>query len=925
MSNSGKTLYLLDAYALIYRAYYAFIRSPRVNSSGLNTSAIYGFTNSLIDVLQNHNPTHIAVSFDMPGKVFRNDHFPEYKANREETPEDIRIAVPFIRQIVEAFNIPILELEGYEADDVIGTVATQAEKEGFEVFMVTPDKDFGQLVSENIKIMRPARNGNTTEIWGVAEVQEKFGVEHPKQVIDILGMWGDSVDNIPGIPGIGEKTAKKLLAEYGSVEGVIENVESLKGKMKENVINFAEQGLLSKQLATIICDAPIDVNFDDLIVEEPDKDRLRELFAVLEFRSISQRILGEKIGATAGDQMDLFAGQGGTAASIETLPMTDFDPDHVKYNLIETKDKRTTFIRELLKQTAVSFDTETTSVDANDCELVGIAFSWKPGEAYYIPFPENENGTKFILKDLMPFFENENILKIGHNLKYDINVLAWYDIEIKGKMFDTMLAHYLIQPDMRHGMDELAEIYLSYRPIPIERLIGKRGKNQKSMRDIPIEDVMPYACEDADITFRLYEVFHREIENTPGLKTVFYEIEMPLMPVLARMEYNGVNIDTAALNEISAQLEKEAAILEKEVCGIAGCTFNLSSPKQLGIVLFEQLKIDPKPKKTKTGQYATGEEILLKYIEHEIVGKILEYREIVKLKNTYVDALPALINRRSNRVHTTYMQAVASTGRLSSQNPNLQNIPIRTARGREVRKAFIPSSESRIILAADYSQIELRLMAEMSGDAAMLEAFKSGEDIHAATAAKVFDVAAAEVSRNMRDKAKMVNFGIIYGISAFGLGQRLGISRTEASELIENYFKLYPGVKKYMDNSIALARKQGYVETLLKRRRYLSDINSRNATVRGFAERNAINAPIQGSAADMIKLAMIRIDRVFREKSLNSKMILQVHDELVFDAETSELEIIKPIIEREMRDAIPNLSVPIKVDMDTGANWLEAH
>lgn len=929
MSTDKKTLYLLDAYALIYRAYYAFIRSPRVNSAGLNTSAMFGFTNALTDIINNHKPTHIAVGFDMPGKTFRNDDYPAYKANREETPEDIRLSIPYIRQIIEGFNIPILEMAGYEADDVIGTIAKEAEKEGFEVFMVTPDKDFAQLVTENIKMVRPARSGNSSEVWGVPEVLEKFGVKRTDQVIDMLGLWGDASDNIPGIPGIGEKTAKKLLGEYDTVEGLIENADKLKGKQKENVINFAEQGLLSKRLATIVLDVPIDFNADELILEEPNKDMLRELFSALEFRTISERILGEKITAgsvAAGDQMDLFgdASQGEAVSGTET--MVDFNPDSVKYQIIETKDKRNTFIRELMKQKSVCFDTETTSIDANSAELVGIAFSWKEGEAYYIPLPENENGTKFILKDLLPFFKNENILKIGHNLKYDITVLAWYDIRVHGNMFDTMLAHYLIQPDMGHSMDELSETYLSYRPIPIERLIGKRGKSQKSMRDIPVAEAAPYACEDADITYRLYEKFNAEINKEPGIKKVFYEIEMPLMPVLARMEACGVHIDTEALMEISKNLEEEALVLETDIYELAGTKFNLASPKQLGIVLFEEMKISAKPKKTKTGQYSTNEETLLKYSEHEIVGKILEFRQIMKLKSTYVDALPALINPRDNRIHTTYMQAVASTGRLSSQNPNLQNIPIRTERGRAVRKAFIPSSDSRVILAADYSQIELRLMAEMSQDKAMLDAFESGEDIHAATAAKVFGLKdISEVTRDMRDKAKMVNFGIIYGISAFGLGQRLGISRTEASELIENYFKLYPGVKAYMDGSIELARENGYVETLLKRRRYLSDINSRNATVRGFAERNAINAPIQGSAADMIKLAMIKVDAIFRKKEIKSDMILQVHDELVFDAEKSELDTICVIIEREMREAMPELNVPIKVDMDTGGSWLEAH
>ncbi len=926
MSSDKKTLYLLDAYALIYRAYYAFIRSPRVNSNGLNTSAMFGFTNALTDIINNHKPTHIAVGFDISGPTFRNDDYPAYKANREETPDDIKISIPYIRQIVEGFNIPILEKEGFEADDIIGTIAKKAEKEGFEVFMVTPDKDFGQLVSENIKIVKPARMGNGSEIWGVKEVCEKFGVKRPEQVIDMLGLWGDAVDNIPGIPGIGEKTAKKLLAEYDSIEGLIAHAEELKGKQKENVINFAEQGLLSKKLATIICDAPVEFNAKELELEEPNKEALRELFSILEFRTISERILGEKIRANTGDQMDLFSSANSTEDPVTAGEMSDFDAEAVKYQTIETKDKRNTFIKDLMKQKVVCFDTETTSVDANSAELVGMSFSWKSGEAYYIPLPENENGAKFILKDFVAFFESEAILKIGHNLKYDITVLAWYGIDVAGKMFDTMLAHYLIQPDMKHNMDALSEAYLNYRPISIETLIGKKGKNQKSMRDIAVDSVAPYACEDADITYRLYEKFAPEIEKEAGLKSLFYNIEMPLMPVLARMESSGVKIDTDALAEISTNLEAEALSLESEIYEIAGNKFNLASPKQLGVVLFEELSISDKPKKTKTGQYSTNEETLLKHADdHPIVGKILDYRQIMKLKSTYVDALPELVNPRDNRIHTTYMQAVAATGRLSSQNPNLQNIPIRTERGRAVRKAFIPTSDSRVIFAADYSQIELRLMAEMSGDEAMLAAFTSGEDIHAATAAKVFGVDSKDVTREMRSKAKMVNFGIIYGISAFGLGQRLGVSRTEAAELIDNYFKQYPGVKAYMDKSVELARENGYVETILKRRRYLSDINSRNATVRGFAERNAINAPIQGSAADMIKVAMIKVDAIFRKEKLKSNMMLQVHDELVFDAEKDELDKIRIIVEREMREAIPELKVPIKVDMDTGANWLEAH
>lgn len=928
MSTPRPTLYLLDAYALIYRAYYAFIRAPRVNSQGLNTSAMFGFTNALADVIKNYNPSHIAVAFDISGPVFRNDVYPAYKANREETPDDIKISIPYIRQIVQGFNIPILEMEGYEADDIIGTIAKRAEREGFDVFMVTPDKDFGQLVSDHIKIIRPGRQGNIAELWGIKEVCEKFGVKRPDQVIDMLGLWGDAVDNIPGIPGIGEKTAKKLLEEYDTVEGLIANADKLKGKMKENVIQFADQAILSKELATINLDVPVEFDAKALELEPPNKDVLRELFAVLEFRSISERLLGEKmaVASTSGDQMDLFS----SAEAVEKVQMPSemacYSAEDVKYTLIETKDKRTTFIRELMKQKKVCFDTETTSVDANQAALVGLSFAWKSCDAYYVPIPENEAAAKFILNDFKPFFESENIQKIGHNLKYDITVLHWHGVKVSGEMYDTMLAHYLLQPDMRHNMNELAETYLNYRPISIETLIGKRGKNQGNMRDVEISEAAIYAAEDADITLRLYEKFAPEVAKQPGLEKLFREVEMPVMPVLARMEAHGIKLDLNALSKISQELADEAVDLEKEIYEIAGKQFNIASPKQLGIILFEELQIADKPKKTKTGQYATNEETLQKHAaDHPIINKLLDYRQVIKLKSTYVDALPELINPRDGRIHTTYMQAVAATGRLSSQNPNLQNIPIRTERGRAIRKAFIPSDEKHTLLAADYSQIELRLIAELSGDKGMLEAFQAGEDIHAATASKVFDVDPSAVTREMRSQAKMVNFGIIYGISAFGLSQRLSIPRTEAAELIHNYFDKYPGVKTYMDGSIAFARKNGFVETIMNRRRYLSDINSNNATVRGFAERNAINAPIQGSAADMIKVAMINIDRIFQKEGFQSKMVLQVHDELVFDALISELEIIKPIIETEMKNAFPSLKVPIQVEMDHGINWLEAH
>lgn len=926
MSDKKPTLFLLDAYALIYRAYYAFIRAPRVNSTGLNTSAAFGFTNTLMDVINNYNPSHIAVAFDLSGPVFRHETFPEYKANREETPDDIRLAIPYIRRIVEAFNIPILEKEGYEADDIIGTLSNLAANEGFEVYMVTPDKDFGQLVSEHVRMLKPGRRGNSNEVWGPKEIREKFGIERPEQVIDILGLQGDSVDNIPGVPGIGPKTATKLIAEYGSLENMLEHADELRGKMKENVIAHADQARLSKELATIIRDVPITFDPEALKLEPPNKEALRELFATLEFRSLSERILGEKMAANIGEQMDLFGNNDPTTVEGEISAMATYEAGKVTYATIDTKDKRTTFIKKLMAQKQVCFDTETDSLDAHNAELVGIAFSWKAGEAYYVPLPDNRAGADFILEEFLPFFHSKDILKIGHNLKYDLNVLRVYGVEVADPMFDTLLAHYLLKPDMRHGMDELAEVYLNYRPIPIETLIGKRGKTQGTMRGVAVDKVSPYACEDADITYRLYQLFRNEIGKEPGIKKLFYEMEMPLMPVLSRMESHGVKIDRKTLKDISKDLAAEADRLEAEIHRLAGRTFNVASPKQLGIVLFEELEIGGKPKKTKSGQYSTSEETLQKLVqEHEIINLLLEYRQVVKLRNTYVDTLPELINPRDNRIHTTYRQAVASTGRLSSQNPNLQNIPIRTTRGKAVRKAFVATDGDHTLLAADYSQIELRLMAHLSGDDNMISAFKNQEDIHAATAARVFGVAPTEVNRDMRDRAKMVNFGIIYGISAFGLAQRLNIGRTEAAELISNYFEQYPGVKTYMDESIAKARERGFVETIMGRRRYLSDINSRNATVRGFAERNAINAPIQGSAADMIKVAMIRIDGIFREKDFASKMILQVHDELVFDALRTEVEQISPIIEREMREAVPGLSVPIVVDMDTGDNWLDAH
>lgn len=919
--SDKKKLYLIDAYALIFRAYYAFIRAPRINSKGMNTSAVFGFTNALVDVLKNHEPTHIAVAFDPPGGSFRVEDFADYKANRDETPEDIKRAVPYIKAIVEGFNIPVFEVAGFEADDVIGTLAHKAAADNFEVYMVTPDKDFAQLVTDKVKIHRPAKNGGSVEIWGVDEVKEKFEVEDPLQVIDILGMWGDAVDNIPGIPGVGEKTAKKFIAQYKSIEGLLEHANELKGKMKEKVIENAEQALLSKQLATIRLDVPVTFEPQSLEVEEPNKEKLQEIFTELEFRTLSERLLGEKIPVTGGrgTQMDLFAQPAENSGEPPAA-----STQNEGYELLDTAEKRARLVKKLLSSEAFCFDTETTDIDAHEAELVGVAFSTKAGTGHYVPIPDNPKAAKRILEDFTEVFTHPNITKIAHNLKYDLTVLKWYGVEIEGPVFDTMLAHYLLEPDMRHGMDMLAETYLNYRPTSIETLIGKKGKNQKSMRDVPVELVKDYAAEDADITFRLYKLFAPQLEET-GTWKLFNNIEMPLVKVLGAMEAAGVAIDISQLKVYSQELTRDIVQFEKRIKELAGTDFNIASPKQLGEILFDHLKLVDKPKKTKTGQYATSEPVLETLRgTHEIIDQILEYRQVVKLKNTYVDTLPELVNPRTGRIHTTFHQAVAATGRLSSQGPNLQNIPVRTERGRKVRQAFVARDKEHVLLAADYSQIELRVIASLSGDKAMIEAFRNDEDIHAATAAKVFGVPLNEVTREQRSNAKTVNFGIIYGVSAFGLSQQSSLSRTEAAEVIESYFKTYPGIKKYMDNRIEFAREHGYVETIMGRRRYLRDINSKNPVVRGQAERNAINTPIQGSAADIIKKAMIDIYREFREENFKSKMVLQVHDELVFDAHRDELNIIKPIIIQKMQEAV-KLDVELKVDMGTGNNWLEAH
>lgn len=928
MGEEKPKLWLLDAYALIYRAYFAFSQNQMINSRGLNTSAIYGFTTTLYDVLENHHPTHIAVVFDTSSPTERHVEFSEYKANRDEMPDDIRLAIPYIKRIIEGFNIPILFAEGYEADDVIGTIAKKAEKEGYTTYMMTPDKDFGQLVSDNIFMYKPARMGNKAEVWGIEEVCQRFEIEDPLQVIDYLGMMGDAVDNIPGIPGVGDKTAKKFIKAYGSMEGLYEHTHELKGKMKEKVENSKAQAFMSKKLATIIIDAPVDFDPESLKKDPINKAALEEVFAEVEFRTLSRRILGDEVNITntSGGQMDLF-GSAEESATVETAELTEFETiDSTKNNyvLVDDDEKRNELMNKLNACSSYCFDTETTSIDVHKADLVGLAFSTQEGEGYYVPISEDLNTATEELQRFQAIFSDETKEVIAQNLKYDYSILNKYGIQLKGRFFDTMIAHYLIDPDTKHNMDVLAENYLNYKPVSIESLIGKKGKNQGSMRDVDPSEVANYAAEDADITLRLKNIFEPKLEEI-GVRTLFDEVEMPLIEVLSAMEMEGINLDKASLADFSKELETDISLLSKEIIDLAGTEFNIDSPKQLGDVLFEVLKIDDKAKKTRTGQYSTSEDTLSKIKDkHDIVPKVLEYRSLKKLKSTYVDSLPELINPKTERIHTNYMQTVAATGRLSSNQPNLQNIPIRTEKGREIRKAFIPRSKDYKLLAADYSQIELRIIAALSKDKGMIEAFKEGHDIHSATAAKVFEVPIEQVDREMRSKAKMVNFGIIYGISAFGLSQRLNIKRSEAKEIIDSYFEKYPGIKSYMDNSIDFARKNGYVETILKRKRYLKDINGRNAVMRGFAERNAINAPIQGSAADVIKIAMINIHEEFQKQNFKSKMLLQVHDELVFDAHISELDLIQPIIKSKMEEAI-ELEVQLLVEMDAADNWLEAH
>ena len=936
-------LFLLDAMALIYRAHFAFSKNPRINSKGLNTGVMLGFTNTLLEVLEKEKPSHIAVAFDTKAPTFRHVQYTPYKANRLEQPEDITVSIPWVKEIVRAFKIPILEMDGFEADDIIGTIAKKAEKEHFTVYMMTPDKDYGQLVDDHIFLYKPAFMGNGVDVMGPKQICEKWDITHVDLVRDILGLMGDAVDNIPGIPGIGEKTAVKLLKEYGTLEGILENVDQLKGKQKENVENFAQQGLLSKELATIKIDVPVDFDEVDLRLDHYDEEKLRGIFSELEFRTLANRIFKEAPAKKAASspsapaQMDLFGAPAPRTASFvaeeeleeevsisEPIVLDTIHSNAHHYHKIKGDAAVRELVEYLLLQKEICFDTETTSLDAMNAELVGLSFSYVEGEAYYLPLEADRKEAQALLEILRPVLENPEILKIGQNIKYDLLVLKNYGIEVKGTLYDTLLAHYLIEPEGKHGMDWLAQQYLQYKPVSITELIGKKGKGQGNMRDVDEDEVTAYASEDADITLRLKGKLD-PILLSNGLKKLVEDVENPLIRVLTDMEFEGVRIDTGSLAELSVTLEQESKEIEKRVYELAGVRFNLASPKQLGEVLFEKLKLDPKAKKTKTGQYATGEEILSKMAdEHEIAEAILEYRQMVKLKSTYVDALPTMINSKTGRIHTTYNQFVAATGRLSSINPNLQNIPIRTARGREIRKAFVPRDENYVLLSADYSQIELRLMAAFSQDESMLEAFRTGRDIHATTAAKIFKVPLDEVTTDMRRKAKTANFGIIYGISAFGLAQRLSIPRGEAKEIIDAYFTEFPAVKQYMDGAIEKARTQEFVETILGRRRYLRDINSRNMTMRGFAERNAINAPLQGSAADLIKVAMIHVHDWMKKEKLKSKMILQVHDELVFDAHKDEVELLKKNIPGLMSNAIP-LPVPIEVEVGVGPDWLQAH
>lgn len=941
---SQKRLFLLDAYALIFRGYYAFIKNPRINSKGMDTSAIFGFMNSLFDVIKREKPDHLAVAFDKEGSTVRTEMFANYKANRDETPEAIRIAVPYIQEILRAMHIPVVELAGCEADDLIGTIAKQAEKQNYQVFMVTPDKDFAQLVSENIFIYKPARLGNGIEIWGIPEVLERFEIERPEQVIDFLGMMGDAVDNIPGLPGVGEVTAKKLLKEFGSMENLLENTDKLKGKMKENIENNKALGLLSKQLATILCDCDVTFNEDDYELTKPDIEKVEVLFHELEFRRMAENFHNLFVGPkqdfntieTQGlsptktivkneQQFDLFATESADGAPAANQFYKTLDNTDHLYQSIEGDFAIKLLLQNLLKQTSVSFDTETTGIDPLTAELVGLSFSWEAGKGFYIPVPADRESAQAIVDKFLPFFESETIEKVGQNLKYDLKVLANYGVTVKGVLFDTMIAHYLINPDMRHNMDILSETYLQYSPKSIEDLIGKKGKNQKTMRDVPLEDIKEYAAEDADVTLQLKQHFAPILEQT-ATKKLFEEIEIPLVAVLADMEREGINLDVPFLKQMTGELDLEIKSLEAKIYEAAGEKFNLASPKQLGDILFDKMKIGgAKQKKTKTGQYATGEEVLSYLaLQSPFVQDILDWRQLVKLQSTYVTALPEQVSPKTGRVHTDYMQTVAATGRLSSNNPNLQNIPIRTERGRQIRKAFIARDANYTLVSADYSQIELRIIAALSGEENMIKAFREKEDIHKSTASKVFNVSLEEVTREHRSHAKTVNFGIIYGVSAFGLSNQTSLSRSESKDLIDAYYNTYPKLRAYMNDQVEFAREKGYVQTVLGRRRYLKDINSANAVVRSAAERNAVNAPIQGSAADIIKIAMINIHKKLTSENWKSKMLLQVHDELVFDVHHAELEKIQPMIKYEMENAY-QMAVPLEVELGVGKDWLEAH
>lgn len=952
--NSTNKLFLLDAYALIYRAYYAFIKNPRINSKGFNTSAVLGFVNTLEEVLKKENPSHIGVAFDPSGPTFRHEAYEQYKAQREETPEAIRLSVPIIKDIIRAYRIPILEVSGFEADDVIGTLATEAGKQGIITYMMTPDKDYGQLVSDHVFMFRPKHSGGF-EVMGVEEIKAKFDIQSTAQVIDMLGLMGDASDNIPGCPGVGEKTAQKLVAEFGSIENLLEHTDQLKGALKTKVEANREMITFSKFLATIKIDVPIELDMKALVREEPNEEELRKIFEELEFRTLINRVLKKEStplssssAASSAPAPDLFAGtlfaqqpadlpekkdniQGDLFADFAGNGADGYKNPNLKrlesidtdYQLIDTEDKRSRFVQNLLTTEILSIDTETTGTDPMEAELVGMSFSDAENRAYYVPVPANREEALKVVNELRPLYENEKSMKVGQNIKYDMIVLQNYGVQVKGQLFDTMLAHYVLQPELRHNMDYLAEIYLSYQTIHIDELIGAKGKNQKNMRDLPPEEVYRYACEDADVTLKLKNILEKELK-IHGAEPLFYEIEMPLVPVLVNIETNGMRLDTEALKQSSEHFTVRLQEIEKSIYELAGETFNIASPKQVGEVLFDRLKIVDKAKKTKTGQYVTSEEILESLRnKHEIIGKILDYRGLKKLLSTYVDSLPQLINPRTGRIHTSFNQAVTSTGRLSSSNPNLQNIPIRDEDGKEIRKAFIPDDGCEFF-SADYSQIELRIMAHLSEDKNMIDAFQSGYDIHAATAAKIYKVDIDKVTSDMRRKAKTANFGIIYGISVFGLAERLNVPRQEAKELIDGYFETYPQVKEYMDRSIGVARENGFVETIFHRKRFLPDINSRNAVVRGYAERNAINAPIQGSAADIIKVAMILVHQCFISNNLKAKMILQVHDELNFSVPASEKEVVQKIVIEEMERAY-RMHVPLKADCGWGKNWLEAH